>query len=202
MTDPIATQRVYDQYAEVYDQNRNKSLFEKDWLDAFTQLVVPGGHILDLGCGSAEPIAGYLIECGFRVTGMDASPAMIALAKARYPNEDWQVRDMRHLPDSERYDGVIAWNSFFHLTRLDQQTTLPRLAQALRPGAPLMFTTGTSDGEALGTVAGQPVYHASLTSQHYEDILTDHGCAAKRVVLEDATCNLHSVFLAQKNAAI
>lgn len=198
MTGPVETQAVYNEEAKPFDRHRNKALFEKNWLDRFAAFVPSGGHVLDLGCGSGEPIAAYLAKYGFHVTGVDASPAMIDLARAKVPDGDWQLGDMRTLGTDRTYDGILAWNSFFHLTREDQRITLPRLARMLQPGGPLLFTTGTGDGEAWGTVAGRPVYHASLTTRAYTDILATAGCIPEHVVLEDPACAGHSVFLARK----
>ena len=47
------------------------SLFEKPWLDRFRALLPIAAPILDIGCGSAEPMAGYLIELGYPVVGVD-----------------------------------------------------------------------------------------------------------------------------------
>ena len=200
MTTAKATQRVYDHFAAAFDQQRGKSLFEKAWLDRFLAFVPEGGHILDVGCGSGDPIAAYLMGKGFQVTGLDASPAMIDLARSKFPDSTWQVQDMRTLTGPDQWDGVIAWNSFFHLPRSDQRDVLPLLAARVKPGGPLMFTTGTGDGKALGQVAGQPVYHASLTTETYTDILATHGCVVRRVKLTDPDCQQHSVLLAQKSA--
>ena len=42
------------------------------------------GHVVDLGCGSGI-WAGALIEHGYDVYGIDLSPAMIRICKARVP---------------------------------------------------------------------------------------------------------------------
>jgi cyclopropane fatty-acyl-phospholipid synthase-like methyltransferase len=47
---------------------------------------------LDLGCGAGEPIARYLIDAGCRVTGVDASSAMVALCSERFLGMDWSQR--------------------------------------------------------------------------------------------------------------
>ena len=73
--------------------------------------------MLDLGCGTGEPIAQWFKAEGFAVTGMDFATAMLDIARARWPKDDWRVGDMRKLNlGDERFDGLIAWDSFFHLT--------------------------------------------------------------------------------------
>ncbi len=55
---------LYERHARAFDRDRGKSLFEKPWLDRFLDLVPEGGSVLDIGCGSGEPIARHLIEPG------------------------------------------------------------------------------------------------------------------------------------------
>ena len=81
------------------------------WLILFVAvfaLLPAGGDVLDIGCGGAEPMAGYLIGKGFAVTGVDSAPAMIALCRERHPGQQWMVHDMRTLALGRRFDGILA----------------------------------------------------------------------------------------------
>src|SRR5262249_1057436 len=73
------------------------NLFERAWLERFRALLPQAAAILDLGCGSAEPIARYLIELRHSVTGVDSSEAMIELCSSHFPEQEWIVADMRGL---------------------------------------------------------------------------------------------------------
>ena len=178
----LKTQEVYERSAEIFDTLRDKSLFERGWLDRFLSLLPEHPAILDLGCGSAEPIAAYLIRCKARVTGLDASSAMIHLARTRYPKGDWRVADMRALDLTERFDGILGWDSFFHLTGDEQRALLPRMA------------------EVGGHVGDDPVYHASLSIDEYGLLLDRAGMALLDFVAEDPGCHGRSVLLAQRAA--
>jgi SAM-dependent methyltransferase len=79
---------LYSRRAAEFDADRGRSLNEQPWLDAFLEHVPQAGSVLDLGCGSGEPIARHLIEQGRRVTGVDASPGLIALCRERFPEQD------------------------------------------------------------------------------------------------------------------
>src|SRR5215210_515015 len=100
---------LYERHALSFDRERNRSLQEKAWLDRFLAHVPAGGEILDLGCGMGEPIAGYCIAAGFRVIGIDSSPSLIALCRARFPQAEWMVGDMRTAELHRRFDGLLAW---------------------------------------------------------------------------------------------
>ena len=87
---------LYQRKARDWIESRARTgLFEKPWLDRFRALLPPAGPILDLGCGSAEPMAAYLIGLGHPVVGIDSSPAMIDVCRGRFPKQEWIVADMR-----------------------------------------------------------------------------------------------------------
>ncbi|MDQ8028974.1 MAG: class I SAM-dependent methyltransferase [Brevundimonas sp.] len=167
---------LYSRRADDWDADRGRGLeAEKPWLDAFLTHVPAQGQVLDLGCGSGEPVARYLIEQGRAVTGVDASPGAIALCQKRFPDHDWVVADMRGLDLGRVFDGLIAWHSSFHLTREDQRALFAVHARHLRPGGVLMFTSGDQDDETIGEWRGEPLYHASLSTAEYRDRLREAG---------------------------
>ena len=65
-----------EKYANDWDKDWTRLLFEKSWVDRFLVLLPPQASILDLGCCSAAPIARYLIDKGFGLTGVDTSPLL------------------------------------------------------------------------------------------------------------------------------
>src|SRR5262245_9411064 len=83
---------MYERHAHAWDSERGRELMmEKTWMDRFVALLRPGASILDLGCGSGQPIARHLIEHGCHVPGIDASPTMISLCGERFPDQEWLV---------------------------------------------------------------------------------------------------------------
>jgi SAM-dependent methyltransferase len=191
---------LYERHAEAYDRDRGRSLQERAWLDRFLAHVRPGGTILDVGCGMGEPIARHLVERGFRVTGVDASPSMIGRCRARFPGSEWLVADMRAMELGRRFEGVIAWDSFFHLGMDDQRAMFRRFAAHAARGAPLLFTSGPAEGEAIGSYRGQPLHHASLDPAEYERLLGDAGFGVRAYVADDPGCGGHTVWLATRDA--
>jgi len=179
---------LYERNATQWDADRGKNLFERCWLDRFLDLLPERPRVFDLGCGSGEPIARYLVERGCRVTGVDSSESMIAMCAARFPDHEWIAADMRTLNLGARFDGVIAWDSFFHLTRDDQRAMFPVFTEHTARGAALMFTSGPHDGEAVGEMWGERVYHASLSPDEYRALLAGHGFDVVAHTAEDAAC--------------
>lgn len=190
------TQLVYERNASRFAQQRPKSLTEKSWLDRFQKLIPTKAKILDLGCGAGEPIASYLMHCGHSVVGIDASTNMIRLAIDNIPTGDWRVGDMRTLALDERFNGIIGWNSFFHLTREEQRAVLPLIVRHLDPKGALLLTVGPYDGEEEGCVGDDPIYHASLSQEEYSDILLGLGLRVVEFVPEDQDCYSMTILLA------
>ena len=188
---------LYERHAHAWDRDRGRVLgVEKTWLDRFTALLPQGASILDLGCGSGEPIARSLIESGFEVAGVDASPTLIGLCRNRFPAREWHVADMRSLSLGRRFQGLIAWDSFFHLPHDEQRRMFPVFREHLALGAALLFTSGPSHGEAIGRYQGEPLYHASLAEAEYRSRLDANGFEVIRHVVEDPDCGHHTVWLA------
>ena len=187
---------LYERHAHDFDRERGRSLQEQHWLDRFLSHVPAGGTVLDVGCGSAEPMARYIMERGRRVVGVDSSPTLIALSRERFPDDEWIVMDMRRLDLGRRFDGILAWDSFFHLNMDDQRKMFRRFAAHATPGAPFMFTSGTSEGSVLGEYHGEPLYHASLEPEEYRRLLADNGFSVEAHIVEDPACGNHTVWLA------
>ena len=192
---------LYERHANAFDRDRGKRLVERAWFDRFRRVMPGGADVLDLGCGSGEPVARYLIEAGHRVTGVDSSPTLIGLCRSRFPGETWIADDMRNVSLARRFGGVVAWNSFFHLTPDDQRAMFAVFRNHAESGAALMFTSGPRAGEAIGAYQGEPLYHASLDTAEYEALLAAHGFSVVQHVIEDQDCGGLTIWLAQMQAS-
>jgi SAM-dependent methyltransferase len=188
---------LYQRHAQAWACQRGNNLFETAWLDRFLALIPCDVAILDIGCGSAEPIARYFIEKGYDVTGVDSSPAMIDICKGHFPGQEWIVSDMRTMSLGRPFSGILAWDSFFHLCPEDQRRMFPIFRKHATPNAALMFTSGPSRGEAIGSFRGEPLYHASLDETEYRSLLDSSGFDVMSHVVEDPTCGRHTIWLAQ-----
>lgn len=198
MAEDEAIIALYERHALAFDSLRGKNLFERKWLDRFSALLPVDGTVLDLGCGSAEPIAADLIRRGFRLTGVDSSATLIGLCKERFPDHQWIVRDMRKLPAGRTFNGIIAWHSFFHLNPDDQRAMFAVFAYLSKPGAALLFTAGHFEGVAMGEFGGEPLYHASLRGEEYRALLAANGFQVISQMTQDPECGGATVWLAQR----
>lgn len=192
---------TYEQVATIFDRERDKSLFERRWLDR-TLNHATGRRVLDLGCGSGRPIAQYMTDRRATVTGIDGAPAMIELFQRNLPKAEAIVADMRTLDLGRTFDIVLAWNSFFHLSPDDQTMMFPVFSAHAAPGAVLLFTSGPAAGEPIGQVGGQPIYHSSFDPPEYRTLLDDNGFDVIAFVPEDPDCQMHSVWMCRKRPSV
>src|ERR1700733_3290063 len=85
----------------------------------------------------------------------------------------------------------------FHLTHDDQRRMFPIFRRHASPGAALMFTSGGSHGEAIGSYHGEPLYHASLAPEEYRSLLKSAGFRLVAHLVDDPNCGGHTVWLAR-----
>jgi len=91
-----------------------------------------GLSLLDAGCGAGLALL-LAVEQGARVSGLDASAALLDVARGRLPDADLRVGDIEELPyDDATFDVVTAYNSIQYA--FDPKTAVAELARVARPG--------------------------------------------------------------------
>lgn len=190
--------KLYERHADAFARLRARDLNERTWLDKFIAAMGVKGCILDIGCGNGQPIAEYFIQRQHTVTGIDGALTMIERARSRFPHQRWRLLDMREMALNETFDGLIAWDSFFHLTREDQKKMFPLFARHSHPGTALLFTSGPGNGIAMGEFEGESLYHASLAPEEYQALLAAQGFSVIDRIVEDPLCGGHTVWLCQR----
>jgi len=195
-------EKVYECYEEIvswFDDARTKTLMVSEYLNLIVKSVPASSSVLDLGCGTGEPIAQFFIDKGFKVTGVDGSKKMIELCKKRFPNEQWIVSDMREINLQQRFDVVLAWHSFFHLDQDSQRKMFKIFSTHTKTGGVLAFTSGEEEGEVWSDNGGQQLYHASLSTSEYESLLKAESFKVLVHKVRDRECGEATIWVAQKN---
>lgn len=97
-----------------------------------------GTDALDLCCGHGI-LARRLVDAGLRVTGLDFSPAFLAIARKLVPEAQFIEGDAMALPfAAESFDAVVIGCGIPHVP--DPRTVLAECARVLRPGGRLAFS--------------------------------------------------------------
>lgn len=111
-----------------------------------------GQRVLDIGCGSGAFLRAAA-ERGAQVAGVDASEALLAIARTRVPAADLRLADMEQLPFEDGvFDVVTGFNSFFFAA--DMTAAIREAGRVARPGAPVVLQVwGRPERSELGPVA-------------------------------------------------
>lgn len=96
-------------------------------------------RILDAGCGTGR-VAIELARRGRSVTGVDADPEMLAIARQRAPELDWRLGDLASMdmPPGAFDLAVLAGNVMLFVARGTEAAVLANVARALEPGGLLV----------------------------------------------------------------
>ncbi len=123
-----------------------------EWLAA-----QPGEHILDLGCGDGQ-LTERIAASGASVTAIDASPQMVAAARARGIAADEGSAESLPYHDGA-FDAVFS-NAVLHWVR-DQDAMLAQVRRVLRPGGRFVAEMG-----GHGNIAAIRVAFAAVLARY------------------------------------
>lgn len=148
--------------------------------------IGPGLTVLDLGCG-AGTFCRLAADSGATVTGIEAAPAFVEIARERVPEGHFDVGDIQALPyEDDAFDRVTAFNSLQFVP--DPSIALAEIGRVARPGARLyILVWGRQEHTELVAVMkalhplapprppGAPGAFALSTPGLLEDLVTQSG---------------------------
>lgn len=142
----------------------------------FAQLLEPGCSVLDVGCGTGYPIAAYLVENGFSVTGVDVSEEMIKRAESlKLPNAEFFTEDILNFHTDKKFSAVIAFDSLWHIEHDRQKDIYKILSSLTESGGMLLFTHGRTDGEIISEMFGEKFYNSAIDGERIKSLLKENG---------------------------
>jgi len=95
-----------------------------------------------------------LLDVGYRVTAVDASREMLDIATATVPEANLIHGDLLNIDFPRRFDGIVAWDSIFHIARKNHAAMFARFARWLSPGGVLLLSLGGSEWEDTAPMLG------------------------------------------------
>jgi SAM-dependent methyltransferase len=156
-----------DDYARMVDAGGPDQTL-RDFIAALPE----GARVLDLGCGPGGA-SEHMRAAGLDPDPVDASPAMIALAKERF-GLDARIGTFDEIAGEAIYDGVWANFSLLHAARADLPRLFAALARALRPGGLFHVGLKTGTGEARDAIDRLYTY---VTVEDLHRLFADAGLA-------------------------
>jgi SAM-dependent methyltransferase len=121
------------------------------WVCRFASLISPGGHVLDLACGTGRH-ARHLATLGYRVEAVDrdreALAGLAGIAGVQPRQADLEAGAWPYF--GQAFDGIVVTN-YLH------RPLLPNLLAALAEGGVLIYETFMAGNERFGRPAN-PAY--------------------------------------------
>lgn len=167
----------YNAIADQWAQHRTQlSPLEAQILPMVAEGLAPHSTLLDLGCGTGQPVATFFAEAGFRIVGVDQSPAMLALACRRLPSHQWLLSTIEDFPTVDGIGAVVAWDSLFHIPRERHAAILQRVRATLPVGGRFALTAGGSEHPAFtDTMFGHHFFYDSFPPDQVAALLETAG---------------------------
>lgn len=141
---------------------------------AWCRALPSRASVLDLGCGTGVPISEALVEAGCEVSGVDASPSLVAEFRRRFPRAPVVCEPVEESEFFGRtFDGIVAVGLMFLLPPEVQEALIGRVAAALKPGGRFLFTAPAQRCSWADLLTGRP--SVSLGAEAYRLALTARG---------------------------
>ncbi|HEU5472665.1 MAG TPA: methyltransferase domain-containing protein [Actinophytocola sp.] len=137
----------YSRWARRYD-GPNPAIAREQPIVHAMLAELPAGRALDAACGTGRHAA-KLVELGHQVVGVDATPAMLALARQKVPGVDFRRGQLERLPVQDAsVDLITCALALTHVP--DLGPVLREFARVLRPGGTVVI----SDVHPMATMTG------------------------------------------------
>jgi ubiquinone/menaquinone biosynthesis C-methylase UbiE len=197
-------QNSYDQVAEQWHANfRGQSYVDRvlGYVDLVLEGLPSGAKVLDLGCGTGNPIARYIVENGFHLIAVDESEKMLEIAKKVVPKAEFINSDMTSVQLDDGFGAAIAWDSIFHVEREHHAAILRKLAKSLEPGGRLLLSVGGSGADDFTSeMFGHTFFYSGHEPEVTRQLLEAEGFEIEFWEVDDPSSRGHIAVIARKVA--
>jgi SAM-dependent methyltransferase len=161
--DPVATARAtlehYSQRADAFREGTRDHDVSQN-IVALLQAIEghPPFAIMDLGCGPGRDLETFA-SLGHSPVGLDGAAPFVAMARAR-GHEVWQQDFLALDLPAERFDGIFANATLFHVPSSALPRVLRELRATLKPRGVLFSSNPRGNGEEGWNRGRYGVYHS------------------------------------------
>jgi cyclopropane fatty-acyl-phospholipid synthase-like methyltransferase len=193
-------QTPYDHIAERWHA-APREFKARRYVELILDGLAPGARVLDLGCGTGEPIARHLAERGFRVVGVDESEKMLEIARRVVAGAEFVRADMRALRLEGAFAAAVAWDSVFHVERASHREIFRKLRGLLDAGGRLLLSAGGSGDEGFTSeMYGSEFFYSGYEPTETVRLLAEEGFAVELCEVDDPSSRGHIAVVARKVA--
>lgn len=124
---------AYNKIADEYYYRNSVSIWNKEY-EIFFDLLPKGGNVLEVGCGIGRD-AEFLVK-KYDYVGIDASEAMLNIAKKKVPSAKFLLQDFFALDFKDNtFDGFWAAAALLHVPKDEINKSLQEIKSVLKPNA-------------------------------------------------------------------
>lgn len=207
-------QNSYDYIAEQWHSNfRGHTYVERilGYVDRILEGLPSGAKVLDLGCGTGNPIAKHIVQQGYRVVGVDESKEMLKIAKKVVPDAEFVQGNMVAIQLDEKFAAAVAWDSVFHVERKYHASVFQKISNSLELGSRLLLSVGGSDAKVTtsddsGTegftskMFGHTFFYDGYEPEIARQLLEAEGFEIEFWEMDDPSSRGHIAVIARKMA--
>ncbi len=188
----------YNKMASQYAGSRSKLRSDK-YVRKLINKLRKGSTILDVGCGSGDPIGVQLAGAGHVVLGIDISEEMVRLAQKNCPAGQYMVGDVRSLAKEEyQVDAVVCFYTMFHIPRDEHERVIKVLASFLPRGGYLLLSMGDREWEGEHMLYGARMWSSQWGVTKNRKIVEQAGMTVELDEIDTSGGERHQVILARK----
>jgi len=176
MNYPMDKSNGYETHATTFIRCRSKGV---DGVGAasvrlWARSLPPNATVLDVGCGTGDPISKALADEDLTVYGIDASSSMVQGFKQNFPNSPVACEAAEDSSFFNRqFDAIIAWGLMFLLPAETQEIVIQKMANALSTGGKLLFTAPARSMKWEDAIT--EIESISLGAERYKALLAASG---------------------------
>ena len=128
----------YGEWATSYDNTSSPPILAEEPVVRSLLAHYPAGKALDAACGTARHAA-YLTSLGHQLTGIDATPEMLEVARSKVPSARFEVADLTSIPLPDcSMDLAVCSLSLTHCP--DLVPVIRELGRVVRPGGTVVIS--------------------------------------------------------------
>ncbi len=167
------TIQTYNKIAKWYKSKPYHGEWERQYND-FERLL-KGKRIIDVGCAFGRDTDRF-VKDGFDVVGVDASEAMINLAKRHVPRAEFYKKDMLTMKFNRKFDGLWCCASVLHIKKKDIKMLLKNFKSLMEADGVLFISVKRGRGERYQTYPdGTRRFYAYYFEKELRNILNKNG---------------------------
>jgi len=169
-----AVEADYTRDGPTYDEGYDPTTpVHRKFVSRLIDTCPEGGMILDAACGTG-PYIGQVLDAGRRVIGTDQSTGMLAQARSKYPETQFELVGLQELAFDGEFDAVMCIDAMEHVPPEDWPLVVRNLRRAVQPGGYGYLSLEEVDESELDRAFSEATA-AGLPAIYGEDVGPDTG---------------------------